>query len=72
MRYKNINIFRNKFFRVVVSKTEKFNAFNVTFLILQEIHIIRKVLYSFCIPKTKVMIACNENLVFIRKFNKPI
>ena len=69
---KDVHIIRYQFLWMVISQPKELNTKYLTSTILQEMYIIRKFLYYFCIPETQVMISNNKYLLRIRQFDEPI
>ena len=57
---------------MIIAEPEELHAINLHTPVLQEIKVIRQILYALCIPQAQVMVACNEYLVAIRQIDIPI
>ena len=70
--HNDIRIIWNQLFRVIIAKPKELHALNLNTPVLQEIKVIRQILYALCIPQAQVMIASNEYFVAIRQLDIPV
>ncbi len=68
----NINFIWYQFLWMIIGQSEELHSIYLNATILQEVNILGQILNTFCIPKTKVVVARDKYLVGIRQFDIPV